>query len=185
MVASPSEIRTSNPPRAPQHLPCHRRGRATSWLGGQAKTSTGSRRSHQEAGEDHPNGEGALHHDVFGDGVGHMSAEDEKGHEVEERSPDNRIAGRKDSRRHDRGNRVGTSWNPLVKSKASATRMTMIAPISTIDGSSGLLDDDRGDDVGHVLDTVEHRLNDSMMSFHRITSISPISPEKSLATALR
>ena len=139
----------------------------------------------KEAGEDHPNGEGALHHDVFGDGVGHMSAEDEKGHEVEERSPDNRIAGERTRVDTTVAIELAASWNPLVKSKASATRMTMIAPISTIDGSSGLLDDDRGDDVGHVLDTVEHRLNDSMMSFHRITSISPISPEKSLATALR
>ena len=42
---------------------------------------------------------------------------------------------------------LAASWNPLVKSKPSANRMTMTAPSRHAAPSSGLLDDDRRDDV--------------------------------------
>src|SRR5688572_10469736 len=60
------------------------------------------------------------------------------------------------------------SWNPLTKSNASATRMTMTRP-ADIGVRSGVLQDDCFDDVRDVLDRVErqlHRLDDVLPAQH-------------------
>ena len=63
-------------------------------------------RAHQP-GEDHANDEHVLLHDILGDRVGDMRAEDEERDEVEDRGPQHSDARAQHARRHDGGDGVG------------------------------------------------------------------------------
>ena len=75
----------------------------------------------EEAGEDDV---GIDHADVdqsLADRLGHGGADDERGHEVEERGPEDRDPGVRTRVETTVAMELALSWKPLMKSKASAT----------------------------------------------------------------
>src|SRR6185436_15573303 len=61
---------------------------------------------------------------------------------------------------------LAASWKPFMKSKASATTIS-VTRISRLTGvGSAVLEHDRFDDVGHVLGAVGHRLEELVDLLH-------------------